>query len=156
MPRKHQGIIQKGGNKGKLKSGLPQIIKCKTKNTKKYKKSHKGGVRKFIKGIPIEKVKAAIPLLMANDLADKEYDRASELARKGGVPYMMKGMRNYDKELKDVEKQLQFARANLNQLYRSQNIVIEEKQMARLRDDIQRLAIKKRKLKRRWLYKVYL
>ena len=41
-PRKHQGITQTGGNKGrlrkgyrysgkKLKSGLPQIIKCKSK-----------------------------------------------------------------------------------------------------------------------------
>jgi hypothetical protein len=47
MPRKHQAIIQSGGNKGKLKkgyrysgkklkNGLPQIVKIKkTKKTKK-------------------------------------------------------------------------------------------------------------------------
>ena len=38
ITRKHKGIVQSGGNKGykysgkKLKSGLPQIIKCKSKN----------------------------------------------------------------------------------------------------------------------------
>ena len=47
MPRKHQAIIQIGGNKGKLKkgykysgkrlkSGLPQIIKCKSKKISNF------------------------------------------------------------------------------------------------------------------------
>jgi GR25 family glycosyltransferase involved in LPS biosynthesis len=56
MPRKHKGIIQKGGNKGKLKkgykftgkrtkTGMPIIKKCK----RKYKQ--KGGNKSFINQI---------------------------------------------------------------------------------------------------------